>query len=82
MASDNPFEMVILDLTVKDGMGGKDAIKKLMGVDPQVKAIVSSGYSVSPVMTGFRRFGFGWALPKPYTMQGLGDVLDQASRGQ
>jgi len=51
--SGEPFDVVILDLTVKSGMGGKDAVKALLEKDPQTKAIVSSGYSNDPVMTNF-----------------------------
>ncbi len=56
--SGQPFEAVVLDLTIKGGMGGVDTIKKLMGIDPNVKAIVSSGYSNDPVMTNYRAYGF------------------------
>jgi len=53
MDSGQFFDAVILDLTVKGGMGGKDTVKELLKTDPQVKAIVSSGYSSDPVMTEF-----------------------------
>ncbi len=77
MDSGDPFDAVILDLTVKGGMGGKTAIRKLLEVDPHVKAIVSSGYSNDPVMTEYRRYGFGEALLKPYTMEELRRTLDK-----
>jgi len=70
-----PFDLVILDLTVKGGMGGKDVIKALLKIDPQVKAIVSSGYSNDPVMTDFRAYGFTGALPKPNTKKELIEAL-------
>ena len=75
MDSGQPFDLVILDLTVKGGMGGKEAIKFLQEINPQVKAIVSSGYSNDPVMTNFRAYGFTGALPKPNTKKELIDVL-------
>lgn len=74
-----PYDAVILDLTVKGGMGGKDAVKRLLAIDPQVKAIVSSGYSNDPVMTDFGRYGFIGALSKPYTMNDLMDALDKVT---
>nr|MBC8394125.1 response regulator [Deltaproteobacteria bacterium] len=80
MDSGRQFEVVILDLTVKYGIGGKDAIKNLSAIDPQVKAIVSSGYFNDPVMTDFRRYGFIGALPKPYTMKDLKDALDKVTK--
>ena len=75
MDSGQPFDAVILDLTVKGGMGGKEAVKFLQEINPQVKAIVSSGYSNDPVMTNFRAYGFTGALPKPNTNKELFDVL-------
>jgi len=64
--SGHPFDAVILDLTVPGGMGGKEAMAKLLKIDPQVKAIASSGYSDDPVMAGFHEYGFSAIIPKPY----------------
>ncbi len=58
-------------------MGGKDAVKALLELDPQVKAIVSSGHSNDPVMTNFRAYGFVGDLPKPYPIKYLSDMLNQ-----
>ena len=80
--SDKPFDAVILDLTIKAGMGGKDAIKALLEIDPQVKAIVSSGYSTDPVITNFKEYGFIGALPKPYIMKDMSDALNKAVKEQ
>jgi signal transduction histidine kinase/ActR/RegA family two-component response regulator len=71
MDSGEPFDAVILDLTVRGGMGGKNAIQKLKEMDPKIKAIVSSGYSDDPVMTDWRRYGFGGAVFKPYRKDDL-----------
>jgi two-component system cell cycle sensor histidine kinase/response regulator CckA len=72
-----PFTAVILDVTIPGAMGGKDAIATLRVIDPQVKAIVSSGYSDDPVMANFRQYGFSGVVAKPYTVQGLSDVLQR-----
>lgn len=66
-----PFDLVIMDLTIPGGMGGKEAIKRLLEIDPGVKAIVSSGYSGDPIMTNFRDYGFRGVVSKPYR---IGDV--------
>ena len=81
MDSGKPFDAIILDLTVKGGMGGKDTVKALLELDPQVKAIVSSGYSDDPVMTYFESYGFARALVKPYTKEDLNDVLNNVIKG-
>lgn len=75
MESGNPFDAVILDLTVRGGMGGRAAIGKLIALDPTVKAIVSSGYSHDPIMADFREYGFRDVLAKPYNMEDLSRTL-------
>ena len=64
--AEKPFDAVILDLTVPGGMGGKEAINKLLELDPEVKAIVSSGYSDDPVLANFQEYGFKGMMPKPF----------------
>jgi len=73
--SKEPFDVVILDLTVPGGMGGKECIKKLMDIDPDIKAIVSSGYSTDPIIADFRKYGFCGMIAKPYRIQDLGEEL-------
>ena len=70
-----PFSAVILDLTIPGGAGGKDVIKKLLEVDPEVKAVVSSGYSNDPVMANFRHYGFKAVLKKPFLPREMNSVL-------
>jgi PAS domain S-box-containing protein len=70
-----PFAAVIMDLTIPNGMGGREAIRLLKEMDPQAKAIVSSGYSYDPVMSEYRKFGFSCIVPKPYRMEEMSRVL-------
>lgn len=72
-----PFAVVILDLTVPGGMGGKDTIASLLELDPQVQAIVSSGYSNDPIMANYPQYGFKGVVAKPYTMEELSAVLQR-----
>lgn len=74
--SGNPFHGVILDLTVKGGMGGLEALKALKQYDPRTKAIVSSGYSQDPVIAHFKDYGFYGAIGKPYSLEKLKRVLN------
>jgi len=80
MDSGKPFEIVILDLTVKGGLGGKDAVKKILKINPHAKVIVSSGYSNDPVMARFREYGFRGALPKPYKIIDMIETLKKITK--
>jgi PAS domain S-box-containing protein len=73
--SGEPFDIVIMDLTIPGGMGGKEAIRKLKKLDPNVKALVSSGYSNDPIMSNFRDYGFQGVVKKPYRIQDMSDAL-------
>jgi len=70
-----PFDVIILDLTVHGGAGGKETVSNLKRIAPDVKAVVSSGYANDAVMTDFAEFGFSGRLAKPYTMEDLGSVI-------
>ncbi|MFA5332838.1 MAG: response regulator [Methanoregula sp.] len=76
-AAGAPFDLVILDLSVPDGMGGKEAITRLKTLDPNVKAIVSSGYSNDTVVEDFVKHGFSGKLAKPYKINDMKLVLEQ-----
>jgi two-component system, cell cycle sensor histidine kinase and response regulator CckA len=71
-----PFDVVILDLTIRGGMGGVETLKNLIEIDPKVKAVVSSGYSKDSVVADYRSHGFFATLSKPYNITVLRDTLD------
>jgi len=73
--SGQPFDVVVMDLTIPGGMGGKEAIRKLLEIDPQVKAVVSSGYHNDPIMAEFKAYGFSGVVAKPYLIEELSEVL-------
>ena len=70
-----PFTAVILDLTVKGGMGGKEAVQRLCALDPDVKAIVSSGYANDPGVMHYSDYGFCGVVAKPYRFDELRQTL-------
>jgi nitrogen-specific signal transduction histidine kinase/ActR/RegA family two-component response regulator len=80
LMSENPFDLVILDLTIKGGMGGQETIRQLQEIDPNVKAVVSSGYSDDPVVSEYHNYGFQGMLNKPYTIQELEKCLNKMFR--
>jgi len=71
-----PFDVVILDLTVPEGMGGFDAFKAMQAYDPGVKAILSSGYSHEPVVMNYKKYGLAGVAPKPYRVHDLVDAVE------
>jgi len=77
-ASTDPIDLVILDLTIPGGLGGKETMVKLQMLDPEVRAIVSSGYSNDPVMASFRKYGFRAAVTKPYVLHQLSEAIEGA----
>ncbi len=79
--SANPFDAVLMDLTIRGGMGGQECIQHLLEFDPSVKAIVSSGYSDAPVISNYRDYGFLGIITKPYRIEDLSEVLYKVITG-
>jgi two-component system cell cycle sensor histidine kinase/response regulator CckA len=75
MQNGHPFDAVILDLTVPGGMGGQEAVVHLRALDPDVKAIVSSGYFHDPIVANYRAHGFSGVVSKPYTIEEMSETL-------
>lgn len=80
--SGKPFDAVILDLTIPGGMGGKEAIEKLIEIDEGVKAVISSGYPEDPIISNYRDYGFLGVASKPYTIEQLSKVLHDILSGE
>ena len=77
MENDDPFDLVLLDLTVRGGMGGEEAMEKILQLDSKAVGIVSSGYSESPIMSDSKSYGFQDYLAKPYRPEELEQVLNR-----
>jgi CheY-like chemotaxis protein len=80
--SGEPFDVVIMDLTITGGMGGQETIAHLRDIDPKIKAIVSSGYANDRVLSEYERYGFKGIVEKPYTIGTLIEVIDQVTKQQ
>ncbi|MBU5612835.1 hybrid sensor histidine kinase/response regulator [Geomonas azotofigens] len=72
-----PFAAVIMDLTIPGGMGGQEAARHILAMDPRASLIVSSGYSNDPVMSDYAQFGFKATMAKPYRASEVAEVLDR-----
>jgi nitrogen-specific signal transduction histidine kinase/CheY-like chemotaxis protein len=77
LEADHRFDAVILDLTVPEGVGGRETMSRLLDLDPEVRAIVSSGYSTDPVMANYREHGFSGVAVKPYRLAELARTLER-----
>jgi CheY-like chemotaxis protein len=74
-AAGNPVDLIIMDLTIPGGRGGKETVRDILDMDPEARVIVSSGYSTDPIMANCEEYGFRAAVAKPYSMQELKDVI-------
>jgi PAS domain S-box-containing protein len=75
MDENRRFDVVIMDLTIAGGLGGRETINRLREIDPSIKAVVSSGYSNDPVMANFQEYGFSGVIAKPYKIAELSETL-------
>lgn len=73
----NPFDAVLIDLTIYGELQGLDAIQNLLEIDTDVKGILSTGYLNSDVIVNYKNKGFVDLLQKPYDMKELGKALDK-----
>ena len=80
-AAGQPFAVVILDYTIPGGMGGLEALARLRALDPQVTALISSGYANNPVVADWAYYGFSGVVAKPYTIAQLQEALHNVLSG-
>ena len=81
LETDNPFDIVIMDLTIPGGMGGREAIGRLHEIDPQARVIVSSGYANDPVIANYEEYGFVGRVVKPIDVEDLADTVKSVLKG-
>ncbi|MEW6429262.1 MAG: ATP-binding protein [Thermodesulfobacteriota bacterium] len=77
LAGGEPYSLVIMDLTIPGGMGGKEAVRKILELDSSARVVVASGYATDPIMANFRDYGFVDAINKPFGMAELQGLLQR-----
>jgi len=75
MASHDPYDLVVMDLTIPGGMGGRQDIRELLAIDPAARAVVSSGYSQDPIMANYGEYDFRDVIAKPYSVVDMSRTL-------
>jgi DNA-binding NtrC family response regulator len=78
MYKQEKFDIILMDLTIKGGMGGEQCIQKLKTIDSNIRAIVYSGYSDSPVMKEYEKYGFKAVLKKPFRIVEFKDAVEKS----
>ena len=73
-----PYALVIMDLNIPQGMGGIEAVKRILDIDKNAKVVVSSGYSGDPIMQAYNEYGFVASIGKPFDIKGLQTVIENA----
>jgi PAS domain S-box-containing protein len=79
--TDAPFAVILMDITIPGGMGGKEAIREILKLDENAKVIVSSGYAKDPIMSNYKEYGFVGVVPKPYKVEELSQELHRVLAG-
>ena len=74
---EDPYDVVILDLTIPGGLGAREVVREIVSVKPDACVIVSSGYTNDKVMTNYKEYGFSAAAHKPYNIEELNNLLQQ-----
>ena len=77
-----PFDVVLMDLTIPGGMDGREAMRRLVQIDPRIRAIVCSGYSNDPILSNYRESGFCGVIAKPYGFEELAQTLRSVMAGR
>ncbi len=75
--SGKPFDVTIMDLTIPGGMGGEEAVKKILKINSRAKVLVSSGYGDSEIVANYERYGFAGIINKPFSITKLEEVLEK-----
>jgi signal transduction histidine kinase/ActR/RegA family two-component response regulator len=77
VTSGEPFDLVITDLTIRGGMGGRETVGIIKGIDPYARVVVATGYSQDLIVTDYEKFGFDGAIIKPFTLDDFSREIER-----
>ncbi len=80
LALGTKIDLVIMDLTMPGDIGGKEAMARILAIDPNAKGVIASGYHQDPVMAQFREHGFQGVITKPFRLDSLIDLIERTTR--
>ncbi len=75
MAAGLKPDLVFMDLTIPGAMGGQEAVRELLRLDPAAKVVVASGYSNDPVLAEYSKHGFLAAITKPFQLHEIARII-------
>jgi DNA-binding NtrC family response regulator len=79
-ATDRQFDVVFLDLHVKNGKGGRETLSAMQEINPGVSAVASSGFSDEESKVECEKLGFKWYLAKPMSLANLKKILSDVQQ--
>lgn len=80
LVANRPIDLVMLDLTIPGGMGGKETVVEILKLNPTAKVIVASGYSNDPTIAHYSEYGFIASIAKPFQLAELNDTINHVLR--
>ena len=72
LVQQNPYDLVILDMIMPDGMNGLETYREILKIAPDQKAVIASGFSEKKLVSDAENIGVGSYVRKPYTLEKIG----------
>lgn len=73
--SESPFDLLIIDMSIPGGMSGIETMRIIQGIDPDARAVLSTGYTDTDIVDDYHQLGFSGIMPKPYRIGDIRNLL-------